>query len=359
MAKRSKSTPKGGKGTARSGESAKPKTSVTPRAEKPASGTAAPSGGAPSGSQSSRTRSRRHEREIKRRQQRFVAIAVGVAVVAVIFVAVLILRSLPAEAPIPPGTLDRYDGIPLTVSDRGYPVLGNPNAPVRVEEFSSFSCPACAELHDNVMDDIIERVQAGIISYTFIPLTNIGGIPNSAGATQAALCAGEQGQFFEYSDALFSWQGQFGNRAFTQQRLNTGVDNFGLNSGRYSSCTGSSRINDVISAAQADARERGVSATPTTYVNGIEVQPLNSVDAIMAAIDTALVASGLEPIPLQPAPVEEPEVTPEVGMTPETEDPPEIDEADEPVEDESAADEAATPEAAEDEEPAIEDETEE
>ena len=131
MAKRSKSTPKGGKGTARSQQGAKPKTSTTPRAESPVSDAAAPAGGAPGTSQSSRTRSRRHEREIKRRQQRFIAMAVGVAVVAVIFVAVLVLRSLPAEAPIPAGTFDRYDGIPRTVSDRGFPVLGNPNAPFR------------------------------------------------------------------------------------------------------------------------------------------------------------------------------------------------------------------------------------
>ena len=353
MAKRSKSTPKGGKGTARSQQGAKPKTSATPRAEKPASDAAAASG-APGSSQASRTRSRRHEREIKRRQQRFIAMAVGVAVVAVIFVAVLVLRSLPAEAPIPPGTFDRYDGIPRTVSDRGFPVLGNPNAPVRVEEFSSFSCPACAVFHDDAMDDIIERVRAGIISFTFIPLTNIGGVPNAAGATQAALCAGEQGQFFEYSDALFSWQQQFGNRAFTQQRLNTGVDNFALNTGRYSSCTGSSRISDVISAAQADARERGVTATPTTFVNGIEVQPLGSVEALMSAIDSALAASGLQPVPLQPAPAVEPdaEATPEVEVTAEVEEADEAaDEEDVPAEDEPVDEPTTTEDEAAEEEP--------
>ncbi len=324
MAKRSKSTPKG---AARSQQGAKPKTSATPRAEKPTSEAGS--------SQAARTRSRRHEREIKRRQQRFIAIAIGVAVVVVIFVAVLILRNLPAEAPIPPDTLDRYDGLPRTVSDRGFPVLGNPNAPVRVEEFSSFSCPACADFHEDIMDDIVERVEAGIISYTFVPLINIGSVPNSEGATQAALCAGEQGLFFEYGDTLFSWQGQFGNRAFTQQRLNTGVDNFGLNTGRYSDCTGSSRIGDVISAAAADARERGVNSTPTTFVNGIEVQPASSVEALLAAIDTALEASGLEPVPLQPAPADEPdtEVTPEVEASPDAEETPAVEAEPESAED--------------------------
>lgn len=313
MTKRSKSTPKGGKGTPRTGESTKSS------AEKPAASGA-------SSASTSRTRSRRHEREIKRRQQRFIAIAVGVVVVALIFGGVLVLRNLPAEAPIPEGTLARYDGIPRTVNDRGFPVLGNPNAPVRVEEFSSFSCPACSVFHDDVIDDIVERVQAGIISYTFIPLTNIGGIPNAAGATRAALCAGEQGQFFEYSDALFSWQQRFGNRAFTQQRLNAGVDNFGLNAGRYSSCTSSGRVGDVISTANREARDRSVNATPTVFVNGIEVQPLGSAEALMAAIDSALIATGLEPVPLRPAPVVEPEVTPEVEMTPEAEETPAIDE---------------------------------
>jgi len=52
-------------------------------------------------------------------------------------------------------------------------------------------------------------VREGVIAFEYIPLTT-GSIPNAVGASKAALCAGEQGAFFEYHDALFDWHSRYG-----------------------------------------------------------------------------------------------------------------------------------------------------
>lgn len=276
-----------------------------------------------SDSSRARSRDRRRERQKERRDRQRLIYAAVVVVVVLAAAAIFIVVNQPADAPIPAGTLDRYDGIPQGVTEENYPILGNPDAPVRVEEYSNFSCSACALYHSRTADALVNLVREGVISYTFIPVTITGGVANSPGATKAALCAGEQGQFFEYHDALFDWQVTFGNKAFQQNRLVTGVENLGLNRGRYDDCVGSSRIEDTIERGEDEFQEIGAGGTPTILVNGVDVSAGVDTDQLIAIINEQLAATGLVPVPLDAGEVEEvpivepsPDVTPEVSEEP-------------------------------------------
>lgn len=264
----------------------------------------------------SRTRERRLERQRQKRQQRQITILLGIGAMAVVGVILFILINQPAEAPIPEGTLDRYEGIPQGRTEDGFAILGNPDAPVRLEEFSSFSCPGCAEFHESYTDIIKEQVSAGVISFTFIPMTT-GSIPNAAGAANSAICAGEQGAFFEYHDMLFDWHTRFGNQAFSQNRMSSGVENLGLNVGEYESCLGSSRPDDIMDAADQVANDRGVNATPTMFINGNAWAGTDLEQDILSA----LAATGLSPVPLNTDDEPESAATPEVEATEETTEP--------------------------------------
>lgn len=276
-----------------------------------------------------RTRERRRERKQQRRERRRIIYAAVVVVIAIAAVATFIIVNQPASAPIPAGTLDRYDQIPQGTTEESYPILGNPEAPVRVEEYSNFACPSCAEHHARTMEALVELVRDGVISYTFIPVTVTGGVSNARGATIAALCAGEQGHFFEYHDALFDWQTTFGNKAFSQNRLVTGVENLALNRGQYNDCVGSSRIDDIIERGEDAFREIGATGTPTILVNGVEVGADATTDELVNRIYEQLAATGLTPIPLgseaEETPVVQPspEVTEEQTQEPEEETTPE------------------------------------
>ncbi len=261
----------------------------------------------------SRTRERRAERQKQKQQQRQLMIVGGVAAIAVLIAIAFILSQQPASAPIPEGTLDLYDGIPQGKTDEGFSVLGNLDAPVRIEDFSDFSCPTCAGFHESWNELIVNKVRDGIASLTYIPLTNFGSVPNSRGAARAAICAGDQGTFFEYHDALFDWQRNYGNQAFTQNRLSSGVKNLGLNEGQHNSCLDSSRTNDTLDTAARLAADRGVQGTPTIYINGVQWDGTTNVGD---AIDNALRATGLGPVPLtddMPTATQEAEATEEAA----------------------------------------------
>lgn len=235
-----------------------------------------------------RTRERRKERERQKQRQRQITIVVGVIAVVAILFFLLILATQPAEAPVSQDSLARYEGLPQSKTEEGFPLIGSPDAPVKVVEYSSFDCPHCREFHDEVIPPLMDRVRAGEISFVYVPVYGTGGIVNGLGAARAAVCAGEQDAFWTYHDALFSWQGTYVNQAFSQNRLTSGVDALSLDRAAWDTCMGSNLPDNVVSAALTAARELGemFTGTPTILVNG-SVAPLD-IDSINAAIDAAL-----------------------------------------------------------------------
>src|SRR5690606_13276059 len=100
----------------------------------------------------------RKEERKKEKQRGQQLIIIGAVVLVAIFGAIIFaLTSLPAEAPIP-DTLDRYDAFMTSTTDEGYPLLGNPDAPVSVYEYASFSCPGCADFHNGVFPGLWPRI---------------------------------------------------------------------------------------------------------------------------------------------------------------------------------------------------------
>jgi protein-disulfide isomerase len=235
----------------------------------------------------SRTREARQRRQKQRRQnQRLLALVLIVAV-AVVGIAVVVVSNQPVDAFIPEELSARYGGIERSYSREGYPRLGNADAPVTVEEYASFACPGCEAFHSDSFDAALERVKDGQVLFTYVPL-NTGSIPNAPGASRAALCAGRQGMFWEMHDVLFDWQTRYGNTAFSQNRLLTGIENLGLSSSGFTNCFNSAEISATLEAAVNE----DVSTTPTLRVNGVTVEAsqagaIPSAATILQAIDDA------------------------------------------------------------------------
>jgi protein-disulfide isomerase len=257
----------------------------------------------------SRAKERRQERKkMSRRNQQYIIIGV-IAVVAVVLLALLALSNLPSDAPLPE-TLARYANLEQGVSDEGFPQLGNPDAPVEVKEYASFSCTHCEEFHENEFSELLSRVEAGQIRFVYVPL-GTGSVPNAEGANRAALCAGEQGKFWEMHDVLFNWHNVYVNSAFQGNRITTGAAALGLDMSAFDSCFNSSRISDLLTSAQAD----GVTGTPTFKVNDALVES-PTLEAILGAVDSLLSGGTLN---TEPEPVEEPTVEATTEATEETE----------------------------------------
>ena len=149
------------------------------------------------------------------------------------------------------------------------PVLGNPNAPVTVVEFSDFQCPFCSRFFEQTLPLLEENyINTGKVKlvYKDLPLDNLH--PNARPVHIAAECADEQGKFWEYHDVLFEKQSEWNrlSSADLSSQLNQYATSMGLNSASFDSCLSSQDIADEVNADFLQAASYGATGTPTFFI---------------------------------------------------------------------------------------------
>jgi protein-disulfide isomerase len=94
-----------------------------------------------------------------------------------------------------------------TVRLAGNPMLGKPDAPLTLIEFSDYQCPFCRRYFQTTLPALkTEYIDTGKVRYVFrdFPLDRIH--PQARKAAEAAHCAGDQGKYWEMHDLLFQDQ---------------------------------------------------------------------------------------------------------------------------------------------------------
>lgn len=180
------------------------------------------------------------------------------------------LRLGPLDGPIPNDAGTDYATLQKGYTAEGFPYLGRPNAPVLIEDFSSYSCPHCGDFHKDIFPDLLDKIAAGQVQFVFIPVPHIGA--GSANAARALLCAGEQDKLWEMHDTLFYWQDKFLTRTFEERRIMDGAKNMGLDTTAFESCLDAYRTDLVVDAAKVEFRKRGLRGTPGFFINGVKVE---------------------------------------------------------------------------------------
>ncbi len=178
------------------------------------------------------------------------------------------VRVLDAESEGAPGVV-RY------VGSMNEPRIGNPNAPIHFVTVSDFACPHCQSYHAGDLPRFIEDyVLTGQATFGF-SLGTWTGRSLSEAASQAALCAGEQGAFWEYSEEAFhAARTENISSAFSLGSLKKMARNMGLDADELEECLSSARYAPVLTEYQNFAYDNGVNGTPTvlvSYGNGWEI----------------------------------------------------------------------------------------
>ncbi len=166
--------------------------------------------------------------------------------------------------------------------------LGDPNAPVKLVEYADFQCPYCMRYWKETEPQIIEQyVKTGKVYYEYHSVGAFIG-PESGAAAQAAYCAGDQGQFWQYHDALYShWTGEnVGD--FAAPNLKQFATTLGLDRSAFDTCLDSGKYASRIQQDVKDARAAGVQATPSFLINGQLLEGAQPFAVFQQAIEAAL-----------------------------------------------------------------------
>ncbi len=226
---------------------------------------------------------REERRRQRRRQQLATILTIGGLVVVVI--AVIVFISLRKTF----GPIGQI--LPITPDPRPNAAdnsMGDPNAPVKIVEYSDFQCPICLNFYQQVEPQIVkEYIATGKVYFTYRSMGNWIG-PESVAAAEAAYCAGDQNKFWEFHDMLFTnWTGEnIGD--FSNRRLIAFAQNLGLDMNAFRSCFNGHKFKDKVLQDRADGDKAGVQGTPTFFINGVKYDGSPSYTPIKAAIDAAL-----------------------------------------------------------------------
>ncbi len=232
----------------------------------------------------------------KRARQRRMNTILGVGAFIIIVIIVLISPTIYNQLK-PIGNFTTITPIPRPLANGK--TMGDPNAKVKVLVFEDFQCPICKEFTDSVEPqmDGSTYITGGQVYYEFMqwPFIDDNSVTKeSHQASNASMCALEQGHFWDYHDMLFANQGTENGGSFNDKRLVAFAQALGLDMSKFNQCFKANKYSSEIEANYQQGVSMNVTGTPTVFVNGKEVTPgyAPTWDQLKSAIDAAIAAGG-------------------------------------------------------------------
>ena len=162
--------------------------------------------------------------------------------------------------------------------------MGDPDAPIKIEEFADFQCPFCERFHEET-EPLLKQyyVETGKVQFTYRSMGNFvsdnvaraRGAPaktESQDSAMAAYCAGDQNKFWDMHAHLFANTLGEDAGSFTDKRLKTIAETAGLDMDAFNNCYDSGKYRDRVKEDFEDGQQANVNGTPgfvVTYtVNG-------------------------------------------------------------------------------------------
>ncbi|KQY55687.1 hypothetical protein ASD11_14320 [Aeromicrobium sp. Root495] len=214
------------------------------------------------------------ELEVRRRRSRitfWVVFVIPIVAVLVITVSARLGGTAdPDKYPRPDGTSDSFGVLPAPTSGPA----GNSSSAVRIEIYEDFQCPGCRALERSARTFLDAQASLGkviVVDHPFSILDEVGHSPNrySHRATNAALCVLDAAGPEAYAgmrDALFAAQPDEGRDGPSNASLARSAESVGVPTA--SACITGETYVPWIDEARKAGFARGVTGTPTVFVNG-------------------------------------------------------------------------------------------
>jgi len=136
---------------------------------------------------------------------------------------------------------------------------GRADAPVQVVEFADYQCPYCQRVNPDLNKLIQDYGDKVSIVYKDFPLPMH---PHAEKAAEAARCAGQQGKFWEYHNALFQ------DKKLEKADLKQEATTLHLDSAKFDQCLDSAAEAANVKKDQDEGMKLGLSGTPSFFING-------------------------------------------------------------------------------------------
>ncbi|MFH1836384.1 MAG: thioredoxin domain-containing protein [Methanobacteriota archaeon] len=148
---------------------------------------------------------------------------------------------------------------------------------VLIEEYSDFQCPYCSRVIPTINQ--IKQEYGGDVEIVFkhypLPFHSDAKI-----AAEASECARDQGKFWEYHDLLFANQGKL-----KIPNLKDYASELGLDTKNFAKCLDAGEKTAIVEKDFNGGKSRGVTGTPTFFINGQKVVGAQPYETFKEVID--------------------------------------------------------------------------
>ena len=174
-------------------------------------------------------------------------------------------------------------GDTMAVDPKKENILGDANAPVTIIEYSSMTCPHCANHHRYIMPDLTEKyIKTGKVRYIIreFPLDRL-----AFAASALARCV-EPEKYFPFVTALYRQQDTWARgEGSPVPRLFKIAKQAGFSEESFNACLRNKEvISHIEKSKQTGDIKYGVRSTPTLFVNGKKLETGNSLAEIEKAM---------------------------------------------------------------------------
>jgi protein-disulfide isomerase len=177
-------------------------------------------------------------------------------------------------ARVPRGATPEGDGIALG------------QGPARVDAYIDFLCPFCRQFEERSRAALDALLESGAVTLVYHPLGFLDRLSTtrySSRASAASGCASDFNRFKPYKDTLFANQPDEGGPGLSQDELIELGAQVGLTDAGFAACVADGAHLPWTEYVTMRAIERGVSGTPSVFVDGVAVPANGSVIAAAVA----------------------------------------------------------------------------
>lgn len=149
--------------------------------------------------------------------------------------------------------------------------LGDPDAPIEIIEYASYTCPHCATFHANVWPELKANfVDTGKVHFIFRPVYFDG---PGLWADMLARCSGDNDKYFGIAGILFERQAEW-SRAGSQAGVAEGIVSVGRQAGLDEEAVlaclqDNDNAQALVAAFQANFARDKIEGTPSFLIDGV------------------------------------------------------------------------------------------
>lgn len=164
--------------------------------------------------------------------------------------------------------------------------LGDPDAPLTVYEYASFTCPHCASFHENTFPEFKEQyIDTGKVRFV---LREVYFDQYGLWASMIARCGGEQG-FYPMVDAFLSTQSTWTRAPDIGNAIQQVGRRAGLPAERIQQCLSDREFaKTLLETYQKNRDADGVKSTPTFVIDGEAHAGAMNFEEFSALLDASL-----------------------------------------------------------------------